>query len=629
MSDLPAQPPVGQSVPLLVGAPSFSRPVRVTPGKPLLLALNGETADATQPPKLVEVVADQQTFNERTQVFTATGNVVMTYQGGVLRADQLEVNLDTRMAVAAGNVVLTRGKQVLEGKRLDYNFETGTGVFEEVQGTVALSSLTQDTELNGTPSGQLPVVPPGDAIQAGQPLQIQEGEGRVRFIADRITFEPERWVAENLRITNDPFTPPELVLRTRQARWRQLPNGDEEIVASGGQVVIDQGTVFPLLRDRVILSARGRRSPASPLPFDVDYDLDDLGGVYLSRPIDFPTGSNVDFSLTPLALVQKAIDPQPGRPTVLDYIGLRMNLDAEFTPQTRLTARGLLTQLGQIDPDEDLRGRFLLTQDLPGHTLNFTAGWRERVFNGTLGFENIEASGGVILASVPRTLGSSGVNLRYQVGAGFARSDTEDSDDPDNEVLSLGRYQAALFLDKTWRVWEGRALPPTATEGLRYTDQPVTPYLAWFMGFGNVTSLYGNGASQSLFYPQVGLQAQFGQFSRNWFDYTGFRVIYSPIVQLGRSPFRFDRPADRDVLSFAFVQQVYGPVRAGIETNVRLNDGRFFDINYTLEYSRRTFGILVRFNPDRGIGAFEVRVSGFNWTGSPQPFSGEPATAVP
>jgi hypothetical protein len=43
------------------------------------------------------------------------------------------------------------------------------------------------------------------------------------------------------------------------------------------------------------------------------------------------------------------------------------------------------------------------------------------------------------------------------------------------------------------------------------------------------------------------------------------------------------------------------------------------DATYGLEYSRRTYGVSVFFNPERAQGGVLFRLSEFNWTGNPEP----------
>jgi hypothetical protein len=111
------------------------------------------------------------------------------------------------------------------------------------------------------------------------------------------------------------------------------------------------------------------------------------------------------------------------------------------------------------------------------------------------------------------------------------------------------------------------------------------------------------------------LVGQFGHSSRDFLDYTAFNLTYSTSARGGFSPFLFDRAADTQVLFAGITQQVYGPLRVGIQTAWNLDTGKEISTDYLLEYSRRTHSVLLRYNPVQQLGSISLRISDFNWTG--------------
>ncbi|HEY9871797.1 MAG TPA: DUF3769 domain-containing protein, partial [Candidatus Obscuribacterales bacterium] len=126
----------------------------------------------------------------------------------------------------------------------------------------------------------------------------------------------------------------------------------------------------------------------------------------------------------------------------------------------------------------------------------------------------------------------------------------------------------------------------------------------------------------------IGLQGQIGHFSRPFLDYTGFNITYSQIFPNGLSPFLFDRIVDTKVLSGGILQQVYGPFRLGFQTSVNLDRNKEISTDYFVEYSRRTYNIVLRYNPVVEIGSISFRINGFNWGGNPEPFAGSDVRPV-
>jgi hypothetical protein len=246
---------------------------------------------------------------------------------------------------------------------------------------------------------------------------------------------------------------------------------------------------------------------------------------------------------------------------------------------------------------------------------------RDRLFNGSLGEQNVRSSIGLVFDAPATTLGNSGLQFSYQLSTRFITAATREPNDDDDpgDPISLVRLQGVAALRRDFTLWRGGTLPPTATAGLRYTSEPVQPYFQLFTGMLAASNNYSNGDSQQALVGTVGIEGQFGHFSRNYFDSTLIRVSYSQVGNIGLSPFLFDRVADSKLLSFGFLQQIYGPLRAGLQGSFNLDSKEVFNTDVIVEYSRRTYGVVLRYSPDRQVGSFQLRINGFNWRGNPDP----------
>ncbi len=601
---------------------------------------------------VIELTADRQEYDAQRQVVTAQGNVVLRFREALLDADRIEVNLQNRIIVAEGNVSLTRGRQVLRGERFEYYFVQDSGVILNARGEVYTPTSGTDLALNQQPNGSGAGGPPrpvSDRITDNQPLQgisnpgaysFALGGGRniqnvaspqtggtltqLRYEADRVDFEGPNAIATNVRISNDPFSPPELELRADTARFTRISPLVDEIVATRPRLVFDQGLEVPTFRNRITIDRRERE----PGLLNFGYDAEERGGVFVERNFEILNTPGVRFSLTPQYFVQKAtfggggiIDPS--------VFGLRARLDAFLSPQTSLEGRLVLTSLDPSELEDELRASLRLRQTigttLP-HTLTLESSYRNRLFNGSLGYQTVQSSIGAVLTSPVIPLGNTGIDLSYQASAQYINAETDRLDllEPvrENDRISLGRYQATASLSRGFVLWEGQALPPTPTEGLRYTPVPVRPYLQLNADITGVTSLYSNGDNQTILSGTIGLSGQVGHFSRPYLDYTGFNISYSQLALNGLSPFLFDREVDTRVLSGGITQQIYGPFRAGFQTSFNLETGNEISTDYFVEYSRRTYNILLRYNPTLQLGAISFRINDFNWTGNPGLFDG-------
>ncbi|MEP6515840.1 DUF3769 domain-containing protein [Microcoleus vaginatus] len=660
----PEPAPSGQQqfdIPTPGTAPAPRTPAAPTP-KPKPAAPPGVRTAPSQrtvpfpvtPADTIEVKADSQEFDDKQQIVTAVGNVVVRFRQTVIDADRAIVNLVTRQVVASGNVAYTRGQQVVRGQRMEFNLGLNAGAVEQARGEIFLPAAgseltpTLPTDIS---AGTILEQPLSDRITSQQPLrgvkspgaatvtiggggqlaapQVVGAVNRVRFEAERIELLPDgARVATNIRLTNDPFSPPEFEYRARRATIRRISPTAEELVTTQPRLVFDNRVKIPVYPRRQVFDSRQQNGPC--LTFG--YDGGERGGLYAECGFEVLQNGPVRLTLTPQIYLQRVVAEHGGNPFSPDSYGLKARLGASLGPRTRLDGSAIFLSFENFPnlPEDSFRGNLRLRQLIGTHTLAAEYSYRDRLFNGSLGYQTVQSSLGAVLTSPVIPLGGTGINLSYQAGYQFINADTDRADllEPvrENNRIDLGRSQVSFALSRGFNLWEGEPLPRTPTQGLRYTRTPVVPFLQLALGLRGVGTYYSSGDRQNSLAGSVGIQGQFGHFSRPFLDYTGFNVTYTQVGRDGISPFLFDRLVDLRVLSFGLVQQVYGGFRVGFQSAINLESGESISTNYTLEYSRRSYAIILRFNPERQVGSLTFRVSDFNWNGTPQPFSGDART---
>ncbi len=606
------------------------------------------------PADTIEVKADSQEFDDKQQIVTAVGRVVVRFRQTVIDADRAIVNLVTRQVIASGNVAYTRGQQVVRGRQMEFNLGLNSGAVEQASGEIFLPAagneltptlptdisagtileqplsdrLTSQQPLRGVKSPGAATVTIGGGGQLASP-QIIGAVNRVRFEADRLELLPNGVrVATNIRITNDPFSPPELEYRARRATITRISPTAEELVTNSPRLVFDNRIKIPVYPRRQVFDSQQKSGPC--LTFG--YDGGDRGGLFAECGFEILQNGPVRLTLTPQIYLQRIVEKNGGNPFSPDSYGLKAKLRATLGPRTRLEGSALFLNFDDFPnlAENAFRGNLRLRQSIGNHNLAAEYSYRDRLFNGSLGFQTVQSSLGAVLTSPQMQIGNTGINFSYQAGYQFINADTDRADllDPvrENNRIDLGRGQVSVALSRGFNLWQGQPLPRTPTQGLRYTRTPVVPFLQLALGVRGVGSYYSNGDRQNSIASSIGIQGQFGHFSRPFLDYTGFNVTYTQVARDGVSPYLFDRLVDLKVLSFGLVQQVYGGFRVGFQSAINLDSRETISTNYTLEYSRRSYAIILRFNPERQVGSLTFRISDFNWNGTPEPFSGDVGT---
>lgn len=499
-------------------------------------------------------------------------------------------------------------------------------------------------------------------LNSGEPIT------RIRFQSSRITMLGDRWTAAEAAFTNDPFTPANAWTIARQVTAvLDRPSGITRIKARSSRIVLDQRLSIPAITNTTIGDEEAQ--------WVLDTDQQDRDGIYLGYNLPpIRIGQNGSLQLQPQVLVQRTIEGKTGSyilpgaglgsPTVEQSIkaGDAFGLDALLNLPVAGMQLDADLSLSTFNPDNFLGGTrsiASLSKPLglswaPSATASLFGGYRERIYNGSLGVQNLiwsygaRVSGGSSITLTPPQGSLSNPNAS---GSAVEARQTGPFFQPlsINWGLQSGNYQANLFeseqLATLWRtnlnisagttlqLWQGKArYNGTGTEGLRYSAIPVVPGLGLSMGLAGTLNYYGDGSDQNTLTLWGGPSLTLGQFEKPWFDYTRLAVTVGGTVLSGESPFGFDRAVDLRTISFNAAQQIYGPlvIEGGATFNIDPNSEFYGESSYSyveVKLQRRSYEIGVYYSPYDGIGGIRLKLNDFNFTGTGSPFVPRPAGA--
>src|SRR4028118_219135 len=332
------------------------------------------------PADTIEVKADSQEFDDKQQIVTAVGNVVVRFRQTVIDADRAIVNLVTRQVVASGNVAYTRGEQVVRGQRMEFNLGLNAGAVEQASGEIFLPTAgseftpTLPTDIS---AGRILEQPLSDRITSQQPVrgvkspgaatvtlggggqltapQVVGAVNRVRFEADRLELRPNGGRgATTISSTHAPFSPPELEYRARTARITRISPTAEELVTTKPRLVFDNRVKIPVYPRRQVFDSRQQSGPC--LTFG--YDGGERGGLFAECGFEVLQNGPVRLTLTPQIYLQRIVAKHGGNPLFPDSYGLRARLRASLGPRTRLDGLARFVTLEDFPnlPGGSLRG---------------------------------------------------------------------------------------------------------------------------------------------------------------------------------------------------------------------------------------------------------------------------------
>ncbi len=552
-------------------------------------ALTAERQMAPEPPPEampLRLRADRQRYTEDT--FEAEGNVELAFGAATLRADRLSVDLQAQTVTATGNIEIELGRQRLQGDRLDYDLKSETGELLKARGLLDIENVdTLNLAGTTTPEANL-----------------------VRFTAERIALTSAGWVGETVRITNDPLDPPELEIEAERTTVTILPSGESVAIATGANLVFDQRFRLPSFVNRLRLDTLGRRPPIT-----IDFDNRD-GGLQVQQNFELLEEPRFSLVLSPKLIPQRLIADPDGI-----LAGLGVDLEFQVRHLNNHISRLFIEVNGLIINQLDERTRGVLSHQIPLGRGNLSLSYRYRQRFGTefTGTQTVRHMTGVSYDSPRWELGSSEIFASVNASADWitARGEQFITASPTAALadaspeISLGRLRLDASLSRRIPLWLGNVVDDLSL--LRFSSEPVQPGVWLNAGVTASHAGYTDGKTQSYLLGSIGVETVLGNFIDDSFDFTQFQVTYSNGFLSGASPFFFDRLTASERLRVGILQQLYGPIRIGAETVIDLNTRRQLDTTYSLSYDRRTYGVLLRYNPVQEAGSVQLRVSDFNW----------------
>jgi hypothetical protein len=519
---------------------------------------------------------------------------------------------------------------------------------QRVEGVQFQQSLTAERRY-GFPS-QLNT--PDIANQFGQlrPAQLQSLDtksnrqlvkgtiSRWRLQAGRLRFTPTTFRGDRVAFSNDPFTPAQTWLDSENVVATLQPNGDTVIQAERNTLLVEDRLPIPVRRN-----TRIQKQEEVENRWVLGYDKEDRDGFFVGRNFEAKVGQRGRLQLQPQFMAQRAINsetnsyPLPGQPQGYppvsqpaktgDLFGLEANLNQPIG-RWELAAN---VDISTFDPDNITDGtrsfgdlKVPVTLPLLGEsTARLFGAYRFRVWNGSLGEENIYAAGGVSLENTG-TLpmwGRLASNYFWRTGVGNFKANEFDS----RTVAALWRYNAIGSLNLSLPLWTGSPAAATPTQGLMNSPVPVVPGLALNANVLGTVAYFGDGTNQNTISLSGGPTLTLGRFVKPFLDYTQITVIGGGTLRQGLSPLAFDRAVDLSTLGIGLTQQLVGPLlfNGGIGINIDPNSGNYGDVTNSyveLRWQRRAYEIGVFYSPYDGLGGVRVKLNDFNFQGPGLPF---------
>jgi len=506
-------------------------------------------------------------------------------------------------------------------------------------------TFSTPTEVN-TYGGARPVQIQSIRTTANSQL-VAGSVSRWRFQAATLVLSPEGWRGDRVAFSNDPFTPAQSWVDAEGVEARLRANGDTVIQAKRNRLILEDRLPIPLQSNQVFKKKK-----------DVDNrwvlasDGTDRNGFYIGnnfKPIKL--GARTQLELQPQFMAQRALNGSttsyvlPGQPAgnapssqptrIGDLFGLVARLRGPligFSSDITLNA-------STLDPSNFANGtrswgelnRPLSLPLLGEVTSRFYGAYRYRIWNGSLGEQDIYSAIGISLEQTKTlpNLGAISNSYYARVGYGTFSGNLFGS----TTIASFSRSSLFASLNSSLPIWTGLPLDPSLASTYPYSPVPVIPGLSLNTNLSVSLFNYSNGNVQNAYTISGGPTLTLGHFTKPFFDYTQITITGGGSRRTGQSPLSFDQLVDLGTIGVGLTQQLVGPLvfNGGIGLNIDPNSpfyGRVTGSYVELRWQRRSYELGIYYSPYEQLGGIRVRLHDFNFEGTGVPFVPyQPSTA--
>jgi len=577
-----------------------------------------------------EVVIQSDQQSELNGVIYAEGNVVVEYQGKILKADNLIYDKSIKKISASGNIALIIGDQIFRSSEIEYSFINQKGYLLDVKGSFNTETLIDDLSSNFSLADSNTI----KNLLGFKKKEVFNTPGKIKnwlFYSDKITIDGETWKSKKAIFSNDLLESKQLkiVINALQV----IPESEKlRFKSSINYLILDEKLSIPFwIGDRAV--DRSGKISNFDNRWTVGYENLDKDGYFIGRkfnPLDI--SDNFVLELEPQFLIQRSLKGYTNsfvnrgesitservkrNASFEDYFALKSQIKGRINSWDLEIDKNINSfDLNKFSDASRLKTKFSKEINFLGSKWekSFYGIYRDRVWNGSLGEAEIYTGYGSKLQKENNWV-VNGIQKSEIFSFGLADITAEAL----NAKNLINNFKGNLFyaLDQKFPLNIQKPKNKSVDISYSYIPEPITKGLSLNSRLEASYSLYENGDHQEYLGLGIGPELTLGNFKNKTFDYT--RISLFPFYRFngGDSVFKFDQNNDDFTLKIAFDQQLFGPILLKSTGTLNLthdsnNYGEFINSKISLNWKKRSYELGIFFQPHNQAGGISFSLFGF------------------
>ncbi len=600
--------------------------------------------------KNFSVDIDSNTQSRIGSKFIAEGDVVIKTSNGIMRASKLTYDKELEKMIIEGDIDFKTETQFLKAKTIEYDFINKRGFILRAFGSIDFKSINNvfDSEniSNFSDNFDKDFEIRNVTFDNSSKIQLKKNNQRInaklnpssrtRFMAERIDINNDEWSASELKLTNDPFNKPQLVINNKDFKFFR-ENNDTKIKTKWSSLTFEDKLTIPIGPRNINLDKENY------FKWGIAYDKQKYDGVSVYRSFDplffgknertqfdflgkfnlqrFLSGKTKSFSSENEDILGEKIELDAN---ILDFFGIDAGLNSSIGDWNFiLEAETNSTDFDKLD--KILEGKSFFTKNIYSKNDNkyfangdiaFFGTFREKTNNGSLGEILVNNSYGVLF-DLEIIKNKKNIDITRNVSLGYGTYESPSRTNSKN-LISKQRTNLSLKQKNEYALWQPES-ERFLTDDYIYSPSVINRGLFWLIE-GNADFLrYEDGNKQDVILIKTGPKVVLGSYKKDYLDYTEIQLYPRFKFNRGNSPFSFDQVVDSSVVEFNIKQQLYKALAVNFSGDFNLENNNLEDnfINSTIEISlnRRAYNIGLFYDFDNEEGGINFDIYSFNFSG--------------
>ncbi len=577
-----------------------------------------------------ELLIQSEIQSEKNNILNAEGNVIVSFQGNILKSDSLVYDKKNEIIIANGNVSLNVGKQIFKMVSLKYNFNNKKGYLKKVKGLIKTDSFIDDLFANFKSSADNKI----DFVDHMNKQKVLNTPYKVQnwiFTTDKIEIDGDKWKSEKAIFTNDLLELNQIKIMINSLEAYSIDE-DLRFKSSLSYLILDDKVSIPFWLGNRTIKKSGQEFGATN-SWNIGYESLDKDGFFITRKLNSINLTD-DFvlNLKPQFLIQRALngntksfvekgdlitgDKVKRDTSFSDYFALKSEINGTINTWDL----EIENEINSFDTDK-FSDAFRLKTKLSKKINLFNSEWdksiygvyRERFWNGSLGEAEIYVGYGSKLEK-QNTWEVNGINKTEVFSLGLAHLKGEELNGK-NLVTSI---KGNLFysLDQKIPIAVDTPKDQFIDSSFNYISEPIAKGLSLNTRIAASFSLYENDNHQEFVGFGAGPELILGEFKNKTFDYTRISIFPFYKIKSGDSIFKFDQISEKFTLDIAFDQQLFGPLILKSNGKINLDNysedyGEFINSKISINWKKRSYEFGIFYQPHNEAGGINFTLFGF------------------